>query len=227
MRLRMMTLLLVAAGGLLGSDPKEVERVKEAATVFDEIMGIKERSIPQELLDRSECVAIVPSLKKAGFGFGAKYGKGVISCRPANGEGWSGPSTIRIEGGSFGFQIGGTAVDLVMLIMNKRGAEKLLSSKFTLGADLNVAAGPVGRTAEAQTDAQMHAEMLSYSRSRGLFAGVSLNGATMRQDENDNKVIYGKQVTPKQILLEGEKPPASAQVLIDTLSKYSSRRKSS
>ncbi|MBI3698683.1 MAG: lipid-binding SYLF domain-containing protein [Acidobacteria bacterium] len=226
MRLRMITLLLVAAGGLLGSDPKEVERVKEAAAVFDEVMGIKERSIPQELLDRSECVAIVPSLKKAGFGFGAKYGKGVISCRPANGEGWSGPSTIRIEGGSFGLQIGGTAVDVVMLVMNKRGVEKLLSSRFTLGADLNVAAGPVGRTAEAQTDAQMHAEILSYSRSRGLFAGVSLNGATLRQDQNDNKVIYGKKVTPKQVLLEGEKPPASAQVLIDTLSKYSSRRKS-
>ncbi len=225
MRLRMMSLLFAAAGCLFGSDPKEVVRIKEAAAVFDEIMGIKERSIPQELLDRAECVAIVPSLKKAGFGFGAKYGKGVISCRPANGEGWSGPSTIRIEGGSFGLQIGGTAVDVVMLVMNRRGVEKLLASRFTLGGDMNVAAGPVGRTAEAQTDAQMHAEILSYSRSRGLFAGVSLNGATMRQDENDNKVIYGKQVTPKQILLEGEAPPPSAQTLLDTLSKYSSRRK--
>src|SRR5574341_34459 len=169
MRLRIGSLALALAAVLLGAEPKEIERVKEAAIVFDEIMGIKERTIPQELLDRAECVVIVPGLKKAAFIFGAKYGKGVISCRPENGEGWSGPATIRIEGGSFGLQLGGSETDVVMLVMNKRGAEKLLSSRFTLGGDLNVAAGPVGRTAEAQTDAQMRTEILAYSRSRGLF----------------------------------------------------------
>lgn len=224
MRLRIGSLALALAAVLLGAEPKEIERVKEAAIVFDEIMGIKERTIPQELLDRAECVVIVPGLKKAAFIFGAKYGKGVISCRPENGEGWSGPATIRIEGGSFGLQLGGSETDVVMLVMNKRGAEKLLSSRFTLGGDLNVAAGPVGRTAEAQTDAQMRAEILAYSRSRGLFAGVSLTGATLRQDETDNRLIYGKQVTPKQILRDGEKPPATVSKLAETLSKYSSRR---
>lgn len=220
-----MCVLLVALTPLMGAEPKEVERVNDAATVFDEVMGIKERTIPQELLDRAECVVIVPGLKKGAFIFGAKYGKGVISCRPENGEGWSGPATVRIEGGSFGLQIGGSETDVVMLVMNRRGADKLLQSKFTLGGDLQVAAGPVGRTAEAQTDAQMHAEILAYSRSRGLFAGVALNGATLRQDETDNRLLYGKQVTPKQILREGAPPPASSQKLIATLNKYSSRRK--
>ena len=225
MRLRVSVLLMVLAG-LLRAETKEVERVKEAATVFDEIMGIREKTIPQELLDRAECVIIVPAQKKIGFIFGLKYGKGVISCRPENGEGWSGPATIRTEGGSFGLQLGGSETDVGMLVMNKRGADKLLQSKFTLGGDLNVAAGPVGRTAEAQTDAQMRAEILAYSRSRGLFAGVAVTGGTLRQDETDNRLIYGKQVTPKQILREGVQPPSSTQKLLETLSKYSSRRKS-
>jgi lipid-binding SYLF domain-containing protein len=227
MRFRI-SVLMIALAGLLGArdEPKEVQRVLEAAAVFDEIMGIKEKTIPQELLEKSECVVVVPGLKKGAFIFGAKYGKGLISCRPANGEGWSGPATVRIEGGSFGLQLGGTETDVVMLVMNNRGVDKLLQSKFTLGGDMSVAAGPVGRTAEAQTDAQMHAEILAYSRSRGLFAGVSLAGATLRQDETDNRLIYGKMVTPKQILREGEKPPASVAKLAETLSKYSSRRKS-
>ena len=224
MRLRT-CLLLFSLPAILPADSKAVERVREAATVFDEVMGIKERTIPQELLDGAECVGIVPSLKKGAFIFGGKYGKGVISCRPENGEGWSGPSTIRVEGGSFGLQAGGTAIDLVLLVMNRRGADKLLQSRFTLGGDATVAAGPVGRSATAQTDAQMYAEILSWSRSRGLFAGVSLAGATLRQDADDNRRIYGKRVTPQQILREAEQPPESVQVLIDTLSKYSSRRK--
>lgn len=224
MRLRI-CLLLTLLAGLLGAEPKEIERVKEAAAVFDEIMGIREKTIPQELLDRAECVVIVPGLKKAAFIFGGKYGKGVISCRPENGQGWSGPSTVRVEGGSFGLQLGGSETDVVMLVMNRRGADKLLQSKFTLGGDLSVAAGPVGRTAEAQTDAQMRAEILAYSRSRGLFAGVSLSGATLRQDEDDNEHIYGKKVTPKAILHEEVQPPASVRKLGETLSKYSSRRK--
>jgi len=217
--------LLLGLAGLLLAQPEEIKRIREAAMVLDDVMGIKERAIPQELLDRAECVVIVPGLKKGAFLVGGKYGKGLITCRPDNGEGWSGPSTVRIEGGSFGLQLGGTSIDLVMLLMNRRGVEKLLASRFTLGGDATVAAGPVGRSAEAQTDAQMHAEILSWSRSRGLFAGISLAGATLRQDENDNQRIYGKPVTPRQILLEGEKPSASAVRLLETLSKYSSRRK--
>lgn len=217
--------VVMTAAALPGAQPKAVQRALEAAEVFDEIMGIKERTIPQELLDRAECVGIVPSMKKGGFIFAAKYGKGVISCRPENGEGWSGPSTVRVEGGSFGLQAGGTSVDLVLLIMNRRGADKLLQSRFTLGGDATVAAGPVGRSAEAQTDVQMYAEILSWSRTRGLFAGVSLAGATLRQDEDDNREIYGKAVTPRQILRDGEPAPESVKKLIQTLSKYSSRRK--
>jgi len=224
MRLLLYTVLITTA--LPGADhPKAIRRVLDAAQDFDEVMGIKERTIPQELLDRAECVGIVPSMKKGAFIFGAKYGKGVITCRPANGEGWSGPSTIRVEGGSFGFQAGGSSIDLVFLIMNQRGADKLLQSRFTVGADATAAAGPVGRSAEAQTDVQMYAEILSWSRSRGLFAGVSLAGATLRQDADDNHVIYGKAVTPKQILRENEPTPEAAKKLAATLSKYSSRRK--
>lgn len=224
MRPLLYTLLMTTA--LAAADhPKAVRRVLEAAQVFDDVMGIKERTIPQELLDRAECVGIVPSMKKGAFIFGGKYGKGVITCRPANGEGWSGPSTIRVEGGSFGLQAGGSSIDLVFLIMNQRGADKLLQSRFTLGADATASAGPVGRSAEAQTDAQMYAEILSWSRSRGLFAGVSLAGATLRQDADDNKDIYGKAVTPQQILRENEPTPEAVQKLAATLSKYSSRRK--
>jgi len=217
--------LAAAAAVLLAEEPKAVKRALEAAEVFDEVMRIKERSIPQELMDRAECVGIVPSLKKGALIFGAKYGKGVITCRPENGEGWSGPSTIRVEGGSFGLQAGGASIDLVFLVMNQRGADKLLQSRFTVGGDATAAAGPVGRSAEAQTDVQMYAEILSWSRSRGAFAGVSLTGATLRQDENDNRLIYGKAVTPKQILREGEKTPEAVKKLGETLSKYSSRRR--
>jgi len=218
----------IALASLLGAadQPKEVERVNDAATVFDEVMGIKERSIPQELLDKSECVIVVPGLKSAAFIIGGKYGKGVISCRPQSGEGWSAPFTVRIEGGSIGLQLGGKETDYVMLVMNQRGVDKLLQSKFTLGADISVAGGPVGREADAQTDAQMHAEMLAYSRSRGLFAGVSINGATMRPDQADNRLIFGKPVTGKEVLRDGTvKAPGAVQKLIDTLNKYSSRKK--
>jgi len=219
--------VLLLFGSLLGAadPPKAVQRVLDAARVFDEVMDIKERSIPQELLDRAECVGIIPSMKKGGVIFAARYGKGVITCRPANGEGWTGPSTVRIEGGSFGLQAGGSAIDLVFLVMNERGVDKLLQSRFTLGADATAAAGPVGRSAEARTDVQMYAEILSWSRSRGLFAGVSLAGSTLRQDAGDNRRIYGKEVTPQQILRGGEPTPESVQKLAATLSKYSSRRR--
>jgi lipid-binding SYLF domain-containing protein len=217
-------LLAATAAAVFAADSREIRRVAEAAGVFDEVMGIKERAIPQELLDRAECVAVVPSMKKGGFIFAGQYGKGVIACRAENGEGWSGPATIRVEGASFGPQVGGTEVDLVLLIMNRRGANRLLTTRFRLGGDAMAAAGPVGRAAAAETDAMLHAEMIAWSRSRGLFAGVSLTGATLRADGGDNERIYGKPVSPGQIVMEGEPAPESVKVLAETLSKYSSRK---
>ena len=221
-----MLLATAAAGAPTASEPRASARVREAAAVFHEVMEIKDRTIPQELLDRAECVGIVPGLKKGAFLVGANYGKGIITCRPENGEGWTAPSTVRVEGGSFGFQLGGSSTDLVMLIMSRRGADKLLhQSRFTVGADASAAVGPVGRTAAAQTDAQMYSDILSWSRARGLFAGVSLAGSTLRQDASDNEAIYGKPITPQQILENGEPATAAGQELIEMLSKYSSRRK--
>lgn len=219
----MQTLALLTIPVAAQAAHEAVERLNTAATVLTEVMGTPDKAIPQDLLSKAECVAIVPGVKKVGFGIGGKYGKGVFLCRNPNGQGWTGPSTVRIEGGSFGLQIGGSSTDYVLLVMNARGREKLLESKFTLGADAAVAGGPVGRSAQAQTDAQLHAEILSYSRSRGAFAGVSLEGATLRPDNDDNLRIYGKDVTPKAILT-GEVPvPDSAKSLISTLNKYSGR----
>src|SRR6266852_8533114 len=203
-------LLLITAAALAGADKAEpLKRLDEAAAVFQEIMATPDRSIPQDLLDKAHCVVIVPGLKKGAFIIGAKYGKGYLSCRK-NGAGWSAPGTVRVEGGSLGFQIGGSESDVVMLVMNERGATKLLSSKFTLGGEGEVAAGPVGREASAQTDAKMHAEILSWSRARGVFAGISLQGATLRQDLDDNAVIYGKKITNKDIVETGVATPKVA-----------------
>lgn len=216
-----MLLVFFAAVGLLTAASEAVERCGKAAEVLDEVMGTPEQSIPSELLSKAHCVAIVPGMKKVGLGLGGKYGKGLLSCRAADKKGWSGPTTVRIEGGSIGFQIGGSSTDIVLLVMNESGKKKLLSSKATLGADASVAGGPVGRTAAAQTDLQMTAEILSYSRSRGLFAGVSLEGASLRPAHDDNKRIYGRDVTPKQILDGEVEPPAEVEVLARTLAKYS------
>src|SRR4029077_11372588 len=184
----------------LANDGNEgAKRLNEAATVFSEVMSAPDKGIPQELLENAHCIVIVPGLKTAAFVFGGKYGKGYLSCRSKNGTGWSAPGTVRIEGGSVGFQIGGSETDLIMLVMNDRGEDKLLSSKFTLGAEGSVAAGPVGRTATAQTDAQMHAEILSWSRSQGLFAGVALEGATLREDLDDNAALYGQKLENRHI----------------------------
>src|ERR1019366_9160376 len=175
-----MKLLLIAAiaiSPLLAKDNSSAKRLDDAATVFAEVMGAPDKGIPQDLIEHAQCIVIVPDLKTAAFFFGAKYGKGYLSCRKRGGVGWSAPASIRIEGGSVGFQIGGSSTDLIMLVVKARGAEKLLADKFTLGGEGSVAAGPVGRTATAQTDAQMHADILSWSRSQGLFAGVSLQGA--------------------------------------------------
>ncbi len=205
---------------LLAADTQEVnKRIQASADVLNEIMSAPDKGIPAKLLSSAHCVAIVPGMKKAGFIVGGKYGKGVLTCR-RNGS-WSAPATIRIEGGSFGLQIGGGETDIVMLIMNDKGEQKLLSDKFTVGADASVMAGPVGRAADAQTDAAMHAEILAYSRARGAFAGISLDGATFRPDKDDNKALYGSDATPKEILSGSIKAPASARPLYDALNKYS------
>jgi lipid-binding SYLF domain-containing protein len=218
--------LLIAALAitpLVAKDLEPAKRLADSAAVFSEVMAAADKGIPQELLDHSHCIVIVPDLKTGAFIVGGKYGKGYVSCRNKSGSGWSAPGTVRIEGGSVGFQIGGSETDLVMLIMNERGMDKLLSSKFTLGAEGSVAAGPVGRTATAQTDAQMHAEILSWSRSQGLFAGLALEGATLRQDLDDNNTIYGKKLENRAIVTTGRKVPAAAMNLITLLNKYSPR----
>ncbi len=210
---------------LLAIDNEPANRLDEAAVVFSEIMAAPDKSIPQDLLGNAHCIVIVPNLKTGAFFFGGKYGKGYLSCRNRKGAGWSAPGTVRIEGGSVGFQIGGSSTDLIMLVMNERGADKLLSSKFTLGAEGSVAAGPVGRTATAQTDAQMKADILSWSRSQGLFAGLALEGATLRQDLDDNATLYGKKLENRYIVTQGVPPPRAAAKLIAVLNRYSARER--
>ena len=216
----------VLSAGMLLAGESAASRLKESALVMKEIMATPDKSIPQELLESSQCIVIVPGMKKAAFIIGGKYGKGFLLCREASGIGWSAPAAIMVEGGSFGFQIGGSETDVVMLVMNKGGVEKLLSSKFTLGADASVAAGPVGRTSSANTDLQMHAEILSYSRARGLFAGLALDGATLRPDEGTNKELYGSKVTNREIVMGTKiKKSAAGNNLTLAMNKYSSRNK--
>jgi len=196
---------------LLAADRDEpAKRLESSASVFSEIMATPDKGIPRDLLEKAHCIVIVPELKTAAFIVGGKYGKGYLSCRNKGGMGWSAPATVRIEGGSVGFQIGGSETDLIMLVMSARGAEKLLESKFTLGAEGSVAAGPVGRTATAQTDAQMHAEILSWSRSQGLFAGIALEGATLREDLDDNAALYGSKLENRDIVTGGRAAPNRA-----------------
>ena len=210
---------------LFAADSDPARRLNEAATVFEEIMATPDRGIPLDLVEKAHCIVIVPELKTAAFVFGGKYGKGFISCRHATGEGWSAPGAVRIEGGSVGFQIGASSTDVIMLVMNARGANTLLSNEFTLGAEASVAAGPVGRTAAAQTDAQMRADILSWSRSQGLFAGVALEGATVRQDSDDNTVLYGKALDNRDIVTTGMRVPQAAARLIALLNRYSARER--
>jgi len=227
MRLILAATAIVAITPLMAKDNEPAKRLDSAAAVFYEVMGTPDKGIPQEMLEHAHCIVIVPDLKTAAFIFGGKYGKGVLSCRNKVGPGWSAPGTVRIEGGSVGFQIGGSSTDLIMLVMNERGADKLLSSKFTLGAEGSVAAGPVGRTATAQTDAQLHAEVLSWSRSQGLFAGLALEGATLRQDLDDNASIYGTKLENRAIVTQKRKVPAAAAKLVNLLNKYSAREEKS
>ncbi|MGB9104331.1 MAG: lipid-binding SYLF domain-containing protein [Terriglobales bacterium] len=201
-----------------GDRDKVMDRVSEAGTVMNEIMAAPDKAIPEDILGSAQCVAVVPSMLKGGFVVGASYGKGLASCKTSSG--WSAPAFFRVEGGSFGFQIGGQAVDLVMVIMNERGMRALLSSKFKLGADASVAAGPVGRHAEGATDWKMRAQVLTYSRARGVFAGVSLSGAVIKQDHDDTRAFYGRMV-PYRTLLTGAHPaPADANPFLETLRQY-------
>ncbi len=202
------------------------DRVVHAAVVLKEVMDIPEQGIPKDLLNKSACVAVIPSLKKGGFVFGAAYGKGVISCRTGTGDGpWSAPSMIQLHGGSFGLQIGAQEVDLVLVVMNISGLESLLDSKFTLGGDVSVAAGPVGRASSAETDAWLTAKILAYSRSRGLFAGLILKGNTLRPDKDANHVLYGKEVLARDVLLHGvAEIPRDARIFVDELTKFSPKR---
>ena len=204
---------------------KEVVRLERATEVVHEIMATPDQGIPKDLLDRAECVGIIPGVKKLALGVGGRYGKGVVVCRRERLSGsWGAPALYMLGGGGIGFQIGGTSTDFVLLVMNPKGAEYLLRSKFTLGADASAAAGPKGRTAAAATDVQMRAEILTYSRARGLFAGASLEGALVRQDKEANKALYGREIDVKQVLLgAGAAVPAAAQPLISALNKYSPR----
>ena len=216
-------MIAVAAGAFAADEntakqSKAKDRVQAAADVLNEIQSAPDQGIPAEVLGSAECVAVVPSMLKGGFVVGAHYGRGLASCRTP--KGWSAPAFFSVKGGSFGLQIGGQAVDLVMLIMDDRGMQGLLSSQFKLGADASVAAGPVGRHAAADTDWKMRAQVLSYSRARGVFAGLELSGAVIRQDKDSTREFYGHMVTPKASL-EGEiEPPPDAYPFLQTLAKW-------
>ncbi|HYM00999.1 MAG TPA: lipid-binding SYLF domain-containing protein [Blastocatellia bacterium] len=209
----------------LGGDRHDdVKRLQRATSVFSEIMGTPDKGIPVELLDKSECVAIVPGLKKGGLGIGGRYGKGIVTCRKGD-RSWTAPSFLTIEGGSFGFQLGYTQIDIVMLIMNRHGIESLVGDKFTVGADASAAAGPVGRHAQADTDIKLNAEILTYSRAKGLFAGVALNGAVCKQDRDDNRDFYGHEISARQILIDASVPmPQEAEPLAHALSRQSPKK---
>jgi SH3 domain-containing YSC84-like protein 1 len=208
---------------------KEADRLKESRDVLKEILGMPDKGIPRDLLNKAECVVVFPSVKKAGFIVGASYGRGAIVCRTGhdfNGP-WSAPAMFALEGGSFGLQIGGEATDFVLLVMNEQGANSVMSSKVKLGADASAAAGPVGRTTSAETDIVMKAEILSYSRSRGVFGGVSLEGSTMRSDGGANKNLYGKELSAKEIVRENKVPlPDSGKPLVNLLQQTSPKHAS-
>ena len=222
----LLSIFLILLGGLPAFAQKdENNRIRNAGKVMVEILNVPD-DIPKDLLDKAECVIILPSVMKFAIGFGGSYGRGAMTCRGAkdfSGH-WSAPSMMALEGGSFGLQLGGQATDFVLLVMNQRGADSILTSQVKLGGDMAAAAGPKGRSATASTDATMRAEILSYSRSRGLFAGVSLEGSTLRPDNGANERLYGKGTRAKDIVINSEiHPPASAKLLLSTLNKNSPR----
>jgi len=205
-------------------ETKVDERLDASAETITDMMHASDKGIPHDLLDKARCVVVVPGMKKAGFIFGAKYGRGFAVCRREGGSGWSAPAAMQVEGGSFGFQIGASETDVVVLVMNQGGMKHLLSDKFTLGGDATVAAGPLGRDLSAQTDAMMNAEMLSYSRSRGLFAGISLEGASLAPDGETNRELYGHDTTNREILTGNFKTPAVAMKFERALHRDSAKR---
>ncbi len=211
---------------LLSADEKTkaTERLEDSAALFSEVMSAPDKSIPQDLLNKSACIVLVPGLKKVAFVGGAQYGRGFALCRAGGGQGWGPPAAIRIEGGSVGLQAGISSTDVILLVMNERGMRRLTTDKFTIGADAAAAAGPVGRSTSATTDAMMTAEILSWSRSRGAFVGISLDGATLRGDTDENESMYGKRWTSKQIIGSGATPPPAAAKLIELLTKYSVKK---
>ncbi|HVZ20493.1 MAG TPA: lipid-binding SYLF domain-containing protein [Vicinamibacterales bacterium] len=208
--------MVVAAGSALRADD---ERLQTAATVLTEMTSAPDNDIPASLMQKAKCVVVIPGVKKAALGVGGQYGRGYIACRRDVSGGWSAPGAIRIEGGSIGFQIGGSDTDVILLVLNDRGADRLLSSRFTVGADAAVAAGPVGRQASAETDATMMAEILAWSRSRGVFAGISLKGSTLREDASENKDLYGREISNKDIVNGTATAPPSAAPLMAVLAK--------
>jgi len=229
MRKTLVTILAIA--GTMSSpafaadrEIKVDDRLDASAETLTDMMHAADKGIPQDLLDKSHCVVVIPGMKKAGFIFGAKYGRGFAVCRRQGGSGWSAPAAMRVEGGSVGFQIGASETDIVLLVMNDGGMKHLLSDKFTIGGEATAAAGPVGRDATAQTDAMLHAEMLSYSRARGLFAGISLEGATLRPDGDTNRELYGHDSTNREILTGDFKTPAAAAKFEHALHRESAQR---
>jgi lipid-binding SYLF domain-containing protein len=216
--------LILSAAAIAAAAETAAERLNVSAEVFQQVMNTPDKGIPQDLLAKAQCVIVVPGLKKGAFVVGGQYGRGFAECRHADGMGWGAPGAVRVEGGSVGFHIGGSSTDVVMLVMNQRGMDRLLGDKFTLGADASVAAGPVGRTANADTDVRMTAEILAWSRSKGLFAGISLSGATLRPDEEVNAELYGRKIGNRDVLNGGVEPPPAAHSLRAELDKYSMRR---
>lgn len=220
MRLLPACVLLACIGGAaMKAADANMDRLKESSDVLTAIMAAPDKSIPQDLFRKAHCVAVIPNLKKAGFVVSGKYGRGFASCRKEGG-GWTGPAGMRVEGGGFGLQIGGASTDLVMLVMSQKGLQGILASKFTLGGEVSAAAGPVGRDTTAQTDATMRADILSWSRSRGIFGGISLQGSTLRADTDVDTALYGKPETSKEILTGQAPAPAGADVFLSKLSQY-------
>jgi lipid-binding SYLF domain-containing protein len=216
--------LYLSGAQLAAEGGREADRLEKAAEVINEIMGTPEKGIPRDLLNKAVCVGVIPSEKKLALGVGGSFGRGALVCRQGGTGAWAAPSMFTVGGANFGFQLGGQATDFVLIVMNAKGAEKLLQSRAKLGADASVAGGPVGRTAEGATDVQLQAEILTYSRSRGLFAGLSLEGQIVKQDNDANQRLYGHKVDPKDILFKGTvPPPAGAGTLDAALTKYSPR----
>jgi SH3 domain-containing YSC84-like protein 1 len=228
MRTTLVAIISIAAMAVpaLAADheAKVADRLDAAADVLKDMTLAQDKGIPQDLMNKAQCVVIIPGMKKAGFIVGGQFGRGFAVCRKASGHGWTAPAAIRSEGGSVGFQIGGSEQDVILLVMSGSGMKHLLSNKFTLGGDATASAGPVGRSVTAQTDAELHAEMLSYSRSRGLFAGISLQGATLRPDDDANKALYGRDLTNREILTGSVAAPAAAAKLETQLNRFSARK---